>query len=497
MEFSINSIAPEKATGDSLVLTVSGTTLPAAYSRLDASLAGGLGALLAAGELAAKAGSVATGLLAQGGRLLRIVVVQLGETPDLAALRQAATAAARALLAAKGASADVVAALPKGVPPDAFVAALAQALVFESYRFDDFKSSPDPRAALARVNFSTGKKADIPALEAGVARGRAIGEGMNLTRQLGNLPGNVCTPTFLANEAVKLGKAHKLKVQVLDTPELEALGMGSFLSVAKGSTEAPKLVVLEYKGGKKGAKPVVLVGKGITFDSGGISLKPGEGMDEMKYDMCGAATVLGTLQTAAQLALPLNIVGIIPTCENMPAGNANKPGDIVKSMAGLTIEVLNTDAEGRLILCDALTYAARFEPETVIDIATLTGACIIALGHVATGLYANDDALADELLASADGTGDKAWRLPLWDDYQEQLKSNFADMGNIGGRPAGSVTAACFLSRFTKDYRWAHLDIAGTAWKSGAAKGATGRPVPLLVDFLSSRAAQLGRKDKK
>ncbi|WP_246120814.1 leucyl aminopeptidase [Chitinolyticbacter meiyuanensis] len=489
MEFSINSLAPEKATGDSLVLTVSGNALPGAYAKLDAAIGGTISSLLAAGELAAKAGSVASSHATLAGRLVRLIIVQLGESIDAAAVRQAASGAARALLAAKGSSADIAAALPKGVAADELAAAFAQALVFESYRFDDFKSSPEPRSALARVNFSTGKKADAAALEAGVARGQALGQGMNLTRQLGNLPGNVCTPTFLAEEAVRLGKSHKLKVQVLDQPELEALGMGSFLSVAKGSVEPPKLIVLEYKGGKKGAKPIALVGKGITFDSGGISLKPGEGMDEMKYDMCGAATVLGTLQAAAALALPINIVGIIPTCENMPAGNANKPGDIVKSMAGLTIEVLNTDAEGRLILCDALTYAARFEPETVIDIATLTGACIIALGHVATGLYANDEALAAELLASADDTGDKAWRLPLWDDYQEQLKSNFADMGNIGGRPAGSVTAACFLARFTKDYRWAHLDIAGTAWKSGAAKGATGRPVPLLLDFLTRRAA--------
>ncbi len=277
-------------------------------------------------------------------------------------------------------------------------------------------------------------------------------------------------------------------MEILDEPQIAALGMNSFLAVAKGSVEPPKLITMNYKGGQ--GKPVVLVGKGITFDTGGISLKPGEGMDEMKYDMLGAGAVLGVMKAVVELQLPINVVGVIATCENMPAGNALKPGDIVTSMSGQTIEVLNTDAEGRLILCDALTFAGKFDPETVIDLATLTGACVIALGHIASGLYANDEALAAQLLAAADASGDKTWRMPLWDDYQDLLKSNFADMANIGGRPGGSITAACFLARYTKAYRWAHFDIAGTAWKSGAAKGATGRPVSLLLDFLSQRAAQ-------
>jgi leucyl aminopeptidase len=280
-----------------------------------------------------------------------------------------------------------------------------------------------------------------------------------------------------------------MKCTVLEKPEMEALGMGSFLSVAQGSIEPPKLICLEYQGGKKSEKPVVLVGKGITFDSGGISLKPGAEMDEMKFDMCGAATVMGVIRAIAEQGLPINVVGVIPTCENMPSSNAVKPGDIVTSMSGQTIEILNTDAEGRLILCDALTYVARYEPELVIDIATLTGAIIIGLGHVASGLFTTNDQLADDLIKASRDTGDKTWRMPLWDDYQEQLKSNFADMANIGGRAAGSITAAAFLSRFTKEYTWAHLDIAGVAHKSGAAKGATGRPVPLLVEFLSQRAA--------
>jgi leucyl aminopeptidase len=279
-----------------------------------------------------------------------------------------------------------------------------------------------------------------------------------------------------------------MKVQVLERADMQKLGMGSLLSVAQGSAQPPKFIVLEYRGGAKSAKPVVLVGKGITFDTGGISIKPAPEMDEMKFDMSGAGTVLGTLKAVAELKLPLPVVGLIPTTENMPGGRATRPGDIVKSMSGQTVEILNTDAEGRLILCDALTYAERYQPAAVIDIATLTGACVIALGHVASGLFSNDDALATELLAASDAAYDRAWRMPVWDDYQEQLKSNFADFANIGGRPAGSVTAACFLSRFATKYKWAHLDIAGTAWRGGKEKGATARPVPLLTQFLVDRA---------
>jgi len=311
---------------------------------------------------------------------------------------------------------------------------------------------------------------------------------MKLAKDLGNLPGNICTPTYLADQAKTLAKAHKLKATILEEKDMRKLGMHSLLSVTRGSRQPAKLITLEYHGGNKKQKPVVLVGKGITFDSGGISLKPGAEMDEMKYDMCGAASVLGTMQAIAEMGLKLNVVAVIPSCENMPDGAASKPGDIVKSMSGQTIEILNTDAEGRLILCDALTYVARFEPDTVVDIATLTGACVIALGHVASGLYSNEDKLAKELLDAGDYSYDRAWHMPLWDDYQQLLDSNFADMQNIGGRAGGSITAACFLSRFAKDYRWAHLDIAGTAWKSGKEKGATGRPVPLLTQYLIHRA---------
>lgn len=360
----------------------------------------------------------------------------------------------------------------------------------QAFRADGLKSEPAKPATLKHVVFAT---LDKPAadLKTTLEQTAAIANGMELAKTLGNLPGNICTPTYLSAHALALDKAHKkIKTTVLEEKDMQKLGMGSFLSVTRGSEQPGKLITLEYKGGDKKQKPIVLVGKGITFDTGGISLKPGAEMDEMKYDMCGAASVLGTMQAIAEMGLELNVVGVIPTCENMPSGLATKPGDIVTSMSGQTIEILNTDAEGRLILCDALTYSAKFEPDTVIDIATLTGACVIALGHVAHGLFANEDKLAKELLAAGEQAHDRAWQLPLWDDYQPLLDSNFADMQNIGGRAGGTITAACFLARFTKEYRWAHLDIAGTAWKSGKEKGSTGRPVPMLTQYLINRAAK-------
>ena len=334
-------------------------------------------------------------------------------------------------------------------------------------------------------------KLDNAAIKSEIKEGQAIAEGANLTKDLGNLPPNICTPTYLANQSKKIAKDYKMKSTILNLKQIQQLKMGSFLSVAKGSREEPKFIIMEHKKGKKSEKPIVLVGKGITFDSGGISLKPGAAMDEMKYDMCGAATVLGVMKTIGQLNLPLNVVGLIPACENMPDGIAVKPGDIVKSMSGKTIEILNTDAEGRLILCDALTYAERYKPDTVIDIATLTGACVIALGHHASAVFSENDALANDLLKAGNESIDKAWRMPLWEEYQPLLNSNFADIANIGGRAAGSITAACFLSRFTKKYTWAHIDIAGTAWNSGSNKGATGRPVSLLSQFLIHKTKKL------
>ncbi len=328
-------------------------------------------------------------------------------------------------------------------------------------------------------------KGDAAAARKAVSQGTSISAGMSVARDLGNMPANICTPTYLANQAVALGKGQrKLKVKVLGETEMKKLKMGSLLSVGAGSREPSKLIVMEYNGGDSKQRPIALVGKGVTFDTGGISLKPGLAMDEMKFDMCGAASVLGTMKTLLEMDLPVNVVGIVPTVENMPGGQATKPGDVVTSMSGQTIEILNTDAEGRLILCDALTYAGRFKPRCVIDIATLTGAAIIALGKVPSAVLGNDRQLIDTLVNCGQEIHDRIWELPLWEDYQEQLKSNFADMANIGGRDAGTITAACFLARFTRKYKWAHLDIAGTAWKSGGEKGATGRPVPLLTQFI-------------
>lgn len=358
---------------------------------------------------------------------------------------------------------------------EAFTIATEQAI----YQFDSFKRKSSS-CMLSTVDYYSNF-----AVHETLQKAEAIVFGMNICKDLGNSPANICTPSYLADAAVNLATQLGAPSKIMVEDEIEKLGMNAFMAVAKGSSAGARLIELSYYGAQNSQdKPIVLVGKGISFDSGGISLKPGASMDEMKYDMCGAATVIGTFAAAVKLKLPINLVAVIPTCENMPAGNALKPGDIIQSMNGLTIEVLNTDAEGRLILCDALTYAERFNPAAVIDVATLTGACIIALGHVAQGVMGNDQDLVDQLLNAAKISNDKTWQLPLYDEYKEQLKSNFADLQNIGGRPAGTITAAAFLSYFTENYPWAHLDIAGTAWQSGSNKGATGRPVPLLLEFL-------------
>ena len=360
------------------------------------------------------------------------------------------------------------------------------------YRSDRLKSKEAQRPVqLRRLHFDVAAREDLKTARQALREGKAIAAGVALARDLANLPGNICTPAYLADQARKLaGDDDRLKVRVLEEKQMARLKMGALLAVARGSRQAPKLITLEYNGGKKKAAPYVLVGKGITFDSGGISIKPAAAMDEMKYDMCGAASVLGTLATVSRLGLPINVVGVIPSCENLPDGNASKPGDIVTSMSGKTIEILNTDAEGRLILCDALTYSERYQPRAVIDIATLTGACVIALGKHYSGLLGNDEGLLKQLGKAGETSCDRPWRLPLGEEYQEQLKSNFADLANIGGREGGTITAACFLSRFAENYPWAHLDIAGTAWHSGKNKGATGRPVPLLAQYLLDRAAE-------
>lgn len=356
------------------------------------------------------------------------------------------------------------------------------------YQYSETKSIKPTAITLQKVKISAPEELKKQA-ETGLAQGIAIAAAVDATKLMADLPGNICTPTYLAHQALKIADSFSnMSVEILEETDMQKLGMGALLSVSRGSRQAAKLICLNYQGGVANAKPIVLIGKGLTFDSGGVSLKAGAGMDEMKYDMCGGAAVISVLQAAAQLQLPLNIIGLVPSSENMPDGDANKPGDIVTSMSGKTIEVLNTDAEGRLLLCDTLTYAEKFHPEVVIDLATLTGACLVALGRVASGLLGNDDELCDALIHASETACDSIWRLPLWEEYQEQLKSNFADLANVGGRDAGTITAACFLSRFAEDYRWAHLDIAGTAWRTGSHKGATGRPVALLMQYLLNRA---------
>ena len=360
------------------------------------------------------------------------------------------------------------------------------------YLYDETKSKKADPIKLEHVMIMLAED-DIELGEGALLDGVAIANGVDTAREVGNLPGNICTPSYLAERALALAEEFdELSVNVLDEAQMAELGMNSLLAVGKGSAEPSRLVVIEYRGGESDEKPYALVGKGITFDTGGISLKPGAGMDEMKFDMCGAASVLGTMEALAEMQLPINVVGIIAAAENMPGSQAVKPGDVVTTMSGQTVEILNTDAEGRLVLCDALTYAGRFEPQSVVDIATLTGACIIALGHHATGILSNNETLATALLDAGDYAADRGWPLPLWDEFQEQLDSNFADIANIGGRPAGTITAACFLSRFTKEYNWAHLDIAGVAWNSnGKEKGATGRCVPMLCQYLLDQAEQV------
>ncbi len=496
MEFTIKTGAPEKQKTPCLAVGVfAGKDRGEAFEKLDQASGGGLAKLLEDGELDDKAGAALLLHSPAGLACQRLLLVSLGERDALADKPWRDAVATVAKIAANASYKELTFALAEvDLPGRDQVWRLEQAgrmLADAGYRFTLHKDAKDdkPAKGVAKLTVLLAGRAGEAAKRA-LARGSAIAEGMALTRDLGNLAGNICTPSYLADTAKKLGKEMKLKVEVLERAAMEKLGMGSLLSVAKGSIEPPKLIAMHYKGGKAKDAPVVLVGKGITFDTGGISLKPGAEMDEMKFDMCGAASVFGTLKAVARMGLPINLIGVVPAAENMPGGRASKPGDVVTSMSGQTIEILNTDAEGRLILCDALSYVERFKPACVVDIATLTGACIIALGKIPSGLLANDDALAAELLVAGQSSGDRAWQLPLWDEYQDLLKSNFADMANIGGRYGGAITAAAFLSRFTKDYRWAHLDIAGTAWLSGEAKGATGRPVPLLAEFLIGRAGR-------
>jgi len=494
MEFNVKSGNPEKQRSACVVVGVfEPRRLSATAEQLDAASDGYLSNLIRRGDMDGRAGQ--TLMLYDVPHTLcdRVLLVGLGKEREFQerAFRDALSTVTRLLN--DGGTTEAVfflTELPlKGRDTAWKVRQAAIQAKGAIYRFEQLKSKKEPqRRPLRKITFSVPSRRELSEAETALRQGEAIAAGMELARNLGNLPGNVCTPAYLADQAKALGKlSKKLKVTVLEEQDMEKLGMGALLSVSRGSRQPAKLITLDYRGGAKGEQPVVFVGKGLTFDAGGISLKPAQAMDEMKYDMCGGAGVLGALRACAELELPINVVGIIPSSENLPDGAANKPGDIVTSMSGQTIEILNTDAEGRLILCDALTYSERFDPAVVVDMATLTGACVIALGNHAHGLLGNHKPLVHDLLGAGRDVGDRAWELPLWDEYQEQLDSNFADMANIGGREAGTITAACFLSRYTKKLRWAHLDIAGTAWKSGKDKGATGRPVPLLVQFLLDR----------
>ncbi|HAJ72169.1 MAG TPA: leucyl aminopeptidase [Methylophilaceae bacterium] len=493
MEFSIKNGNPEKLRADCLIVGVyEGKKLSDSAKILDDVTEKAISKILKTGDME---GKLATTLVLHhlpNVSADRVMLVGLGKSAEFSdrQYRQCVKAAVKALPKGVASAGFFLTELPiKKSDIQSKVTYFVEVVMDATYRVNAVKEKK-PEAATFEKAIIVVAKAENLVAEKAMNRGLAIAQGVNLAKDLGNLPPNICTPTYMGEQAKKLAKEYGFKVEVLDKSQIEKLGMGSFLGVAQGSEEPPRLIVLQHLKGKKNQKPVVLVGKGITFDTGGISLKPGAEMDEMKYDMCGAASVLGTFKAIGEMHLELNVVGIVPTCDNMPSGRALKPGDILTSMSGQTIEVLNTDAEGRLILCDALTYAERFEPSAVVDIATLTGACVIALGHHPSGLFSNHEGLAKELLDAGEKSHDRAWRMPLWEDYQNQLDSNFADMANIGGRAGGSITAACFLSRFTKKYHWAHLDIAGTAWKSGKEKGGTGRPVPLLTTFLVERANQ-------
>ncbi|HMA30438.1 MAG TPA: leucyl aminopeptidase, partial [Casimicrobiaceae bacterium] len=477
MEFTIKSGSPEKQRSACVVVGVfDNRKLSLSAELIDRASNGYISEIIRRGDMEGKLGATLLLHNVRGTLADRVLLIGLGKERDFRdkEFRQAIRSAVK-LLNETGSYEAVIYLTEEKVKRREVAWRVEHAVVVAMdavYRFEQMKSEPaDVRRPLRKLTLSVPQRSDLAAGEAAAVRGLAIANGVDFAKDLGNLPGNVCTPRYLAERALELaGQFPEVKVTVLERPQIEALGMGSFLSVTNGSDEPPRFIVLEYEQSQRKQKPLVLVGKGITFDTGGISIKPAADMDQMKFDMCGAASVLGVFRTIAELKPKLNLVGLIPACENMPSGRATKPGDIVKSMSGQTVEVLNTDAEGRLILADALTYAERYEPEAVIDIATLTGAMVVSLGHVASGLFSNNDTLARALIAAGDDSYDRGWQLPLWDDYQEGLASNFADFANIAGRPGGSITAACFLSRFTKKYDWAHLDIAGTAWKEGKEK---------------------------
>ena len=495
MEFNVKSGSPEKQRSACIVVGVyEPRRLSGVAEQLDAISEGYISNLLRRGDLEGKAGQML--LLHHVPNVLseRVLLVGCGKERELDERQYKQIIAKTIQTLNETGSMEAVCFLTelhvKGRDTYWKVRQAVETSQDTLYTFLQLKTKKgEPRRPLRKIVFNVPTRRELTVGEKAVEHGLAIAKGVKVTKDVANMPPNICNPAYLWEQAQQMAEEYgSVSVEVVNEANMKDLGMNSYLAVGRGSENESLMSIIHHKGGADDQAPLVLVGKGLTFDSGGISLKPGDGMDEMKYDMGGAASVLGVMHTVAALNLPINVIGVLAGCENMPDANAYRPGDILTTMSGQTVEVLNTDAEGRLVLCDALTYVERFDPETVVDVATLTGACIIALGKHATGLMSTHNPLAHELLNASEQASDRAWRLPLWDDYQEQLESPFADMANIGGRPAGSITAGCFLSRFTKKYNWAHLDIAGTAWNSGKNKGATGRPVPMLTQYLLNRA---------
>jgi leucyl aminopeptidase len=490
MQFVVKTGAPASQRTECAILPVfDDGQLRGATQAFDKASRGSIQALLRSGDVSGRLGATTLVHRTDGTSAARWLLVGCGKFSDFSTKRltSALTAALNALRSTGQTEAisylayDMSTSFGSGDAARHSVEATRASI----YRFDEHKSRSDPPRRLTRLGLAFARGTSAAAIRKGVELGTAIANGADLARTLGNRPPNVCTPTHLAAAARGIAKGSaKMTAKVLDEAQMRRLGMGALLAVAQGAEEPAKLIVLEYRGAPRSQQPIALCGKGVTFDTGGISLKPPAKMDEMKFDMCGAAGVLGVMAALAELEPALNVVALVPACENMPGGNATRPGDIVKSMSGQTIEIINTDAEGRLILCDAMTYARRYKPRALIDVATLTGACVVALGHVYTGLFSPDDTLADALLAAGERSLDLAWRMPVHDEYGDSLRSNFADFANAGTRDAGASVAANFLQRFVEGVPWAHLDIAGVAWRANSAKGATGRPVSLLVDFL-------------
>jgi leucyl aminopeptidase len=487
MDFQLKTLGTAQAANektDALIVLVAdgGATASSASAPPSDALAALIDSVRKSGDMPQKAGKLLALYRPAGVTAPRVCIASIGDG-SAASVRSAVGAAVQAAKAVAPKRVTIVFAQDaQALAVRAAVMAAADA----SYVYTTTK----PKAEARSMRQLVVGVVDAAAVKAAFAEASATVAGIELAKEWGNRPGNHCTPTLLAGAAQEVGRLPRMQCEVLGPKEVAKLGMGSFAAVAQGSSEPLRFIVLQYQGAAKDAAPVVLIGKGITFDTGGVSMKPAADMDEMKFDMCGAASVLGVFRALGEIKPAINVVGLIPSCENMNDGKALKPGDVVTSMSGQTIEVLNTDAEGRLILCDALTYAQRFSPAAVIDIATLTGACVVALGGVRSGLFSSDDALASALDTAGEQSQDRCWRLPLDDEYGEGLKSNFADVANIGGRAGGAITAAKFLQRFVGEFPWAHLDIAGTAWKSGGAKGSTGRPVGLLVNYLTTRAAE-------